>query len=69
MKQSYKKVYVVRDAATGIPLYEQEYMTLTQAIKRYNKEVQHCVDCFNVSKKDAQKWWDIFDTDRNEIVL
>lgn len=66
MKEAYKKVFVVRDAATGIPISYQVAMTLTEAVKRLNREVSECKKCgLDVSDRD----YEIYNTKTGEVVL
>ena len=64
MKEAYEKVYIVRNS-DNIPL-KQEYMTLNQAIQRYNQEINEAKKLgLYVSDKD----FNIYDTKREKVVL
>lgn len=68
-RHAYKRIFIVRDAATGIPLHEQEPMTMQQAVERYDREVEYMVEHFKISRKDAEKAWEIYDIEKEVIVL
>lgn len=64
MKEAYEKVYIVRNS-DNIPL-KQEYMTLQQAINRYNIEIENAK---KLNLYESDKDFNIYDTKRNRVVL
>lgn len=64
MKEAYEKVYIVR-TSDNIPL-KQEYMTLQQAIYRYNLEIQ---EAKRLGLYTSDKDYNIYDTKRKKVVL
>lgn len=64
MKQAYKKVFIVRNS-DNIPL-KQEYMTLQQAIYRYNREI---AEAKRLGLYESDKDFNIYDTEKKEVVL
>ena len=64
MKQAYKKVFIVRNS-DNIPL-KQEYMTLQQAIYRYNLEIENAK---KLGLYESDHDFNIYDTEKHEVVL
>jgi hypothetical protein len=64
MKEAYEKVYIVRNS-DNIPL-KQDYMTLNQAIYRYNLEIANAKK-LNLYTSDED--FNIYDTKRHKQVL
>lgn len=64
MNKAYEKVYIVRNS-DNIPL-KQEYMTLQQAVHRYNLEIETAKK-LNLYESDRD--FNIYDTKRHEVVL
>ena len=59
-----KEVYIVRNS-DNIPL-RQEYMTLRQAVYRYNLEIENAK---KLNLYTSDKDFNIYDTKREEVVL
>ena len=65
MRHAYKKVFIVRNS-DNIPLHNQEYMTLQQAVNRYNREINEAI---RLNLFTSHKDFNIYDTERKEVVL
>lgn len=64
MKEAYEKVYIVR-TSDNIPL-KQEYMTLQQAVNRYNREI---AEAKRLGLYESDKDFNVYDTKRKQVVL
>ena len=53
----------------GIPFGEQEYMTLPEAVARYNREVKEAIELFDIDPKEAEKMFLIKDMETYTTVL
>ena len=68
--EAYKKIWCVCDSETGIPLGQQPYYTLNQAVARYNRECWELARLFPTeSKRNIEKMLIIKNMKTNEVVL
>lgn len=68
--EAYKKIWCVCDNDTGIPLGQQPYYTLNQAVARYNRECLETARLFpKLGKRDIERMYNITNMKTGEIVL
>ena len=53
----------------GIPFGEQDFSTITEAISRYNREVEEAIDLFGIDYKQAERMFTIMDMKTGETIL
>lgn len=53
----------------GIPFGEQDFSTITEAMARYNREVNEAVKLFGIDKKQAERMFTIMDMKTGKTIL
>lgn len=66
MKREYRRIYCVTDYR-GIPLSNQEYMTLNEAIQRINREVEEAKKLGFTDTTDRE--YGVYDSELGKHVL